>query len=71
VHDIFINRTFVIKHEIPMGETKENFLIQLLGGRLCTKEMVHQVSMELGGLIFPTSMIILKDQDIDVILSIN
>jgi hypothetical protein len=68
---IFINRTFVIKHEIPIGETKENFFIQSPGGRLCTKKMVHQVSIELGGLIFPTSMIILKDQDIDLILGIN
>jgi hypothetical protein len=23
----FINRTFVMKHEIPIGETKENFFI--------------------------------------------
>ena len=27
----FINRTFVIKHEIPIGETKENFFIQSPG----------------------------------------
>jgi hypothetical protein len=58
----FINRTFVMKHAIPIGETKENFFIQSLGGRLCTKEMVHQVPIELGGHTFPTSMIILKDQ---------
>ena len=30
----FINRTFVIKHEIPIGATKENFYIQSPGGRL-------------------------------------
>jgi hypothetical protein len=67
----FINRTFVMKHAIPIGETKENFFIQSPGGRLCTKEMVHQVPIELGGHTFPTSMIILKDQDIDVILGMN
>jgi hypothetical protein len=33
--------------------------------------MVHQVPIELGGHIFPTSIIILKDQDIDVILDVN
>ena len=27
----FINRTFVVKHEIPIGETKENFFIQSPG----------------------------------------
>jgi hypothetical protein len=67
----FINRTFVKKHEIPIGEIKENFFIQSPGGRLCTKEMVHQVPIELGSHIFPTSLLILKDQDIDVILGMN
>ena len=67
----FINRTFVIKHEIPIGETKENFYIQSPGGRMCTKEMVYQVPINLGGHIFPTTMIILKDQDIDVIVGMN
>jgi hypothetical protein len=69
--DTFINRTFVMKHAIPIGKTKENFFIQSPGGRLCTKEMVYQVLIELGGHTFPTSMIILKDQDIDVILGMN
>jgi hypothetical protein len=32
---------------------------------------VHQVPIELDGHTFPTSMIILKDQDIDVILGMN
>ena len=36
-----------------------------------TKEMVYQVPINLGGHIFPTTMIILKDQDIDVILGMN
>jgi predicted aspartyl protease len=67
----FINRTFVVKHDIPIGETTENFHIHSLGGRMCTKEMVHQVPIELGGHLFPTSMLILKDQDIDVVLGMN
>jgi hypothetical protein len=37
----FINRTFVIKHVIPIGATKEKFFIQSPRGRLCTKEMVY------------------------------
>jgi hypothetical protein len=60
-----------MKHEIPIGKIKENFFIQLPRGHLCTKEMVHQVPIELGRHIFSTSMIILKDQDIDVILGMN
>ena len=27
----FINRTFMVKHEIPIGATKENFFIQSPG----------------------------------------
>jgi predicted aspartyl protease len=38
---------------------------------MCTKEMVHQVPIELGGHLFLTSMLIIKDQDIDVILGMN
>jgi hypothetical protein len=33
--------------------------------------MVHEIPIELGGHIFPTSMIILKNQGIDVILGMN
>jgi hypothetical protein len=67
----FINKTFVVKHDIPIGETTENFHIHSPRGHMCTKEIVHQVPIELGGHLFPTSMLILKDQDIDVILGMN
>jgi hypothetical protein len=67
----FINRTFVTKHDISIMGTQDDFFIQSPGGRLCTKEMVHEIPIELGGHIFPTSMIILKNQDIDVILGMN
>ena len=36
-----------------------------------SKEMVHQVPIEFGGHNFPTSMIVLKGQEIDVILGMN
>ena len=67
----FINRTFVVKHGITIGETKEPYHIQSPGGRLCTREIVQHVPIDLGGHEFPTSMLILKDQDIDVILGMN
>ena len=67
----FINRTFVVKHEIPIGETKDHYYIQSLGGRLSSKEMVYQIPIKFGGHSFPTNMIVLKDQDIDVILGMN
>jgi len=67
----FINRTFVIKYVIPIGETKHHFYMQSPGRRLSSKEMVYLMPIEFGGHSFPTSMIVLKDQDIDVILGMN
>jgi hypothetical protein len=40
-------------------------------GRLFTKEMAFQVPIELVGHTYPTNMIVLKDQNIDVILGMN
>jgi len=71
VSHTFINRTFVIKYDIPIGETKDHFYIQSPGGQLSSKEMVYQIPIDFGGHSFPTSMIVLKDQDIDVILGMN
>jgi hypothetical protein len=48
----FINRTFVTKHDISILGTQEDFFIQSLGGRLCTKKMVREVPIELGGHIY-------------------
>ena len=67
----FINRTFVLKHAIPIGETQDHFYIQSPGGRLSFKEMVQRIPIEFCGHSFPTSMIVLKDQEIDVILVMN
>jgi hypothetical protein len=67
----FINRTFVVRHDIPIGETKDHFYIQSPRGRLSSKEIVYQVPIKFGGHCFPTSMIVLKGQDIDVILGMN
>ena len=57
--------------KFQLGQQRKFFFIQSPGGRLCTKEIVYQVPVNLGGHIFSTTMIILKDQDIDVILGMN
>ena len=66
-----INRTFINKHAIPIREIHEDFHIHSHRGCMCTKEMVYHVLIELGGHTFPTTMIVLKDQDIDMILGMN
>ena len=67
----FINRTFVIKHAIPIGEVQKEFNIHSPGGRIDTAEVVNQVPIKLGGHEFPTNMIVLKNQDIDIILGMS
>jgi hypothetical protein len=42
-----------------------------LGGQIFTKEVVFHVPVTLAGCEFPTNMIVIKGQDIDVILGMN
>jgi hypothetical protein len=42
-----------------------------LGDKIFTREVAYQVPVTLAGWDFPTNMIILKGQDIDVILGMN
>jgi hypothetical protein len=67
----FISKKFVKKHYIPYTESREGFKIHSPGGQIFTKEVAYQVPVTLAGQDFPTSMIVLKGQDIDVILGMN
>jgi hypothetical protein len=61
----------VAKHCIPSTESREGFIIHSPGGQILTKEVVFHVPVTLAEWEFPTNMIILKGQDIDVILGMN
>jgi hypothetical protein len=67
----FISKTFVEKYCIPCIESREGFIIHSLGGQIFTKEMAFHVPVTLAERDFPTNMIVLKGQDIDVILGMN
>jgi hypothetical protein len=67
----FINRAFVMKYQLPIEAIKGNFCIQSPGGQMYTKEVLVRVPIDLVGHIFPTDLIVLKNQDIDVILGMN
>jgi hypothetical protein len=67
----FISKKFVEKHCIPCIESREGFVIQLPRGQIFTKEMAFRVPVTLAEQNFPTNMIVLKGQDIDVILGMN
>jgi hypothetical protein len=67
----FMSKTFVDKHCIHSTESREGFVIHSPGGQIFTKEVVFHVPVTLAGREFPTSMIVIKGQDIDVILCMN
>jgi hypothetical protein len=67
----FISKKFVEQHCISYHESKEGFKIQSPGGQIFTREVAFQVLVTLAGRDFPTNMIVLKGQDIDVILGMN
>jgi hypothetical protein len=67
----FISKKFVEKHCIPYNESREGFIIHSLGRQIFTKEVAFHVPVTLAEQDFPTNMIVLKGQDIDVILGMN
>jgi hypothetical protein len=66
-----INKKFVEQQCIPYHESREGFKIHSPGGQLFTKEVAYQVPVTLAERDFPTNMIVLKGQDIDVILGMS
>jgi hypothetical protein len=67
----FISKNFVEKHCIHYTESREGFIIHSLGGQIFTKEIAFHIPVTLARKEFPTNMIVLKGQDIDVILGMN
>jgi hypothetical protein len=67
----FISKKFVEKYCIPCTESREGFIIHSSGGQIFTKEVAFNMPVTLAERDFPTNMIILKGQDIDVILRMN
>jgi hypothetical protein len=67
----FISKKFVEQHCIPYNESREGFIIHSPGGQIFTKEVAFHVPVTLAERDFPTNMIVLKGQDIDVIMGMN
>jgi hypothetical protein len=67
----FISKNFVEKHCISCTESREGFIIHSPGGRIFTKEVAFHILVVLPGQEFSTNMIVLKGQDIDLILGMN
>jgi hypothetical protein len=67
----FISKTFADKCCIHCTESREGFVIHSPRGRIFTNEVAFHIPVTLVGREFLTNMIVLKGQDIDVILGMN
>jgi hypothetical protein len=67
----FISKNFVEKYCIHCTESREGFVIHSPRGRIFTKEVAFRIQVTLAGWEFSTNMIVIKGQDIDVILGMN
>jgi hypothetical protein len=67
----FISKNFVEKHCIPCTESREGFVIHSPGGQIFTKEVAFRIPVALAGREFPTNLIVIKGQDLDVIWGMN
>jgi hypothetical protein len=67
----FISKNFVEKYSILCTESREGFVIHSPGGQIFTKEVAFRIPVTLAKREFPINMIVIKGQDIDVILGMN
>jgi hypothetical protein len=67
----FLSETFAINNNIPIQEASMGVIVKSPRGKLGNKEVAFHVPVELDGHNYPTKMIVLKGQGIDVILGMN
>jgi hypothetical protein len=66
-HD-FMSLACAQKTNLSFEKTEVPYLILTPGGRVVADHMVHKITLELAGKVFPTNLLILKGQGIDIIL---
>jgi hypothetical protein len=56
---------------LALTVAKPTYIISTPGGKVVTKQIVREVPLELAGQVFPTHLIVLDGQGIDVILEMS
>jgi hypothetical protein len=69
-HD-FLSLARAQKNKLILYATPAPYSISTPGGWVVANQMVHKISLEPAGRVFPTTLIILEGQGIDVILGMN
>jgi hypothetical protein len=69
-HD-FISKACTQKHQLVIEYMLTPYMISTPGGKLFTRQVVVNPSLNLGGMVFQTCLIVLEGQGIDVILGMD
>jgi hypothetical protein len=69
-HD-FISKACTQKHQLAIEYMLTPYMISTSGGKIITRQMVVNPSLNLGGRVYQTCLVILEEQGIDVILRMN
>jgi hypothetical protein len=67
----FISSSFVTKHSLPIATMKHKMLVSSPGGEMRTKYICPAVSITIRGVDFPSNLILLDSNGIDIILGID
>jgi hypothetical protein len=70
LHD-FLSLTYAQKVSVTLCAIQVPYSISTPGGQVVANQMARKIPLELAGQVFPTALIILGDQGIDVILGMN
>jgi hypothetical protein len=69
-HD-FISSVCAKRAELSLIVAKPTYMISTPGGRMVANQIAREVPLELVGQVFPTHLIVLDGQGIDVILEMS
>jgi hypothetical protein len=69
-HD-FISKACTQKHQLAIEYMLTPYMISIPGGKLFTRQVVVNPSLNLGGKVFQTCLIVLEGQGIDMILGMS
>jgi hypothetical protein len=67
----FISSSFVTKHSLPIATMKHTMLVSSSVGKMRTKHTCPAVSITIRGVDFPSNLILLDSQGIDIILGMD
>jgi hypothetical protein len=67
----FISSSFMAKHSLPIATRKHTMLVSSPGGEMRTKHVCPTVSVSIRGVDFPSNLILLDSNGIDIILGMD